>query len=642
MSRRDARALRDELAAAIDRGKFKRAVECILELEQLEPRDGSWPKRAAEVYRRIGRNRDAIAAYERAAERYAQAGFLVQAIAVCKQILQIDPQHSETLHRLTRMTEERQTGPTGVRAIGVAARSIPELTVGRNTGPIPRVDPATLVPPDRPVDMLDVPTQPPIPAPAPPSFAEFELPDSDGVPLAEPEPPFDRAEDRLAPLPSLPPLPDLPRLATGPIGPRPPPPPPPRRPTAAPPPIPTAAARSRRASPPPVSGARRRTRSTTKTPVPLEPGAPLDTVPLASVIDGAEPIRTNDGLSSGIIVIPLEDVDDVTGPIDVEEDLELAAEETVVGVDAFESAGDDDAIPTAGSSVSLAAPRALSAAARRAVTSTPLLSGLDPDVLESLVSRLDLMHLEAGQVLFREGDVGDSLFIISEGEVAVISEGPPRKELSRLLPGSFFGEVALITETPRSATIAAVARTELLVIDRDVVRELVTESPDTLRVILRFIRNRLVEKMIQTSPMFTVFEEPDRRALAEKFDFLEIEPASVLVRQGIRPDGLFVILAGKAEVQRDLGAATRSLGFLSPGEVIGEMALWGAEPALATVITRTKVLALRMPAATFREVIMTHPQVLAYVGELAEQRRRLAESPPEDSGDVVDLKLDLI
>jgi CRP-like cAMP-binding protein len=71
------------------------------------------------------------------------------------------------------------------------------------------------------------------------------------------------------------------------------------------------------------------------------------------------------------------------------------------------------------------------------------------------------------------------------------------------------------------------------------------------------------------------------------------------------------------------------------------MALWGSEPSLATVIARGKILALRMPAQTFREVIMTHPQVLAYVGDLAEARRKLIEAPT-DSGDVVDLKLDLI
>ena len=84
MARKDARGLRDEAGQAATEGKHKRALECYVELEQLEPADPNWPKRAAEIYRRLGKNREAVAAYDCAAERYAQGGFLVQSIAVSK------------------------------------------------------------------------------------------------------------------------------------------------------------------------------------------------------------------------------------------------------------------------------------------------------------------------------------------------------------------------------------------------------------------------------------------------------------------------------------------------------------------------------------------------------------------------------
>jgi len=602
MARRDARALRDEVADAIDRGKFKRAIECILELEHLEPRDAAWPKRAAEVYRRLGKSREAISAYERAVERYAQAGFLVQAIAVCKQILQIDPQHSATLRRLAEIAQERKTAPSGVASMRGVSDGVPELTYTRSTGPVPRVDPETLAR----VDMLDV----------------AELDPDDAVPdleLAEETPP--------------------PRPA------------PPRRPTPPPiPPIPTSKLRARRSSPPPAG---RHKRSSTN-PVTLEPGEPLERVALGAVMPGAEAEMSDDGLSSGIIVIPLDDLDDVTGPIPIEMLPVEASDAFDVPLDAVAEAdtGPDvdpeevslDAIPALSSSIDsdqLPAPRHLSAAARRALRATPLLSGLGFEQLEALIGRIQLVQLGPGEVLFREGDPGQTLYIVSEGEVGVFSEGPPRRELSRLLPGSFFGEVALITETPRSATIQAVGSTELLAIDRGVVRDLVHEHPDSLRVILRFIRNRLVERVIQTSPLFLQFPEIERRSLAERFDFLEIEEGTTLVRQGVRPEGLYLILAGRGDVIRELDGASRHLGGISTGEVFGEMALWSAEPSLFTVVARSKVLALRMPSATFREVIMTHPQVLAYVGDLAEERRRQVEAP-QDSGDVIDMKLDLL
>src|SRR5579871_1265483 len=99
-------------------GKHKRALVAYLELERAEPGDAQWAKRAAEAYRKLGREDDAIAAYARAADRYAQNGFLVQAIAICKLVLQIRPGHAETLRKLSTMNEEVGANPT--RAATVA------------------------------------------------------------------------------------------------------------------------------------------------------------------------------------------------------------------------------------------------------------------------------------------------------------------------------------------------------------------------------------------------------------------------------------------------------------------------------------------------------------------------------------------
>src|SRR5437764_13554992 len=102
---RDIRQLREEASEAAASGKHKRALAAYLELERLEPRDAQWSKRAAETFRRLGKENEALAAYARAADRYAQNGFLVQAIAVCKLILQIDPRNGEALSRIAAMNE---------------------------------------------------------------------------------------------------------------------------------------------------------------------------------------------------------------------------------------------------------------------------------------------------------------------------------------------------------------------------------------------------------------------------------------------------------------------------------------------------------------------------------------------------------
>src|SRR5260221_1326648 len=114
---RDGRQLRTEAAEASAAGKYKRALAAYLELETLEPRDAQWPKRAGETFRKLVRNKDAIDAFTRAADRYYASGFLVQAMAVCKLILQIDPRHSDALQRIAAMNEQIGAGPTRAGAM---------------------------------------------------------------------------------------------------------------------------------------------------------------------------------------------------------------------------------------------------------------------------------------------------------------------------------------------------------------------------------------------------------------------------------------------------------------------------------------------------------------------------------------------
>ncbi len=556
MARRDARTLRDDATRAAAEGKHKRAIECYLELEQLEPYEPNWPKRAAETYRRIDRGREAVAAYERAIERYVAGGFMVQAIAVCKIILSIDPTHDSAKRRLAAISEQQDGARSQAGALADRHQSLhglPVVDLLRASGEAPPAPP----PRARAVTLPPAVTFTPPPAPdqidldAP----EFVLPSSE----------LDVLDDR---------------------------------------------DRS--------SGS-----------ITIDRGAPLDSVDLAAVMPGAQPAYT-DGESAGIIVIPIDDGPLDGGPLDGgptdgsspsveivpmtddELDGEAGVEVEVAGEPEELSLDDLEEVPL------LAEPRPYSAAARRALSATPLFASLAPGALESLIDRLTLVDLIPGEVLFRQGDPGTALYVVVDGEVAVISEGPPRLEVSRLGPGAFFGEVALVTEQPRSATIEATAATQLLAIDRDVIAGLVAEHADVLPVILRFLRERLVDRLVRTHPLFEPFADADRRMLLSRWRFLEIEPGTTITQQGVKAQGLYALLAGRVDVLHD-GAVIAALG---PGELFGETSLLTGSPCRITVRSRPKCLALCLPAADFREIIMTHPQVLSYIGELVDERER--------------------
>jgi len=96
--------------------------------------------------------------------------------------------------------------------------------------------------------------------------------------------------------------------------------------------------------------------------------------------------------------------------------------------------------------------------------SLALFSHLSEAKLQELSRFLQELRFEAGEVIFEEGSHGDSLFLVAEGHIQIqkkLESAEGFKELARLSPGDFFGEMALIEETPRSAR--AVAQTGVLV-----------------------------------------------------------------------------------------------------------------------------------------------------------------------------------
>ncbi len=94
------------------------------------------------------------------------------------------------------------------------------------------------------------------------------------------------------------------------------------------------------------------------------------------------------------------------------------------------------------------------------------------------------MQLKASEILFREGDRGDAFYLILSGTVEVFEE-KLNKHLNTLQAGSFFGEVALMLDPPRSAAVKALENTVLFTIDRLNFQQLLQDYPQLAEVIAR-------------------------------------------------------------------------------------------------------------------------------------------------------------
>ncbi|HYX75551.1 MAG TPA: cyclic nucleotide-binding domain-containing protein, partial [Gaiellaceae bacterium] len=95
----------------------------------------------------------------------------------------------------------------------------------------------------------------------------------------------------------------------------------------------------------------------------------------------------------------------------------------------------------------------------------PIFAPLPPVTIEQLASHLSHVRVTAGEPVFRQGDHGDHFYVVAEGEVMVAPVGRPAVTLG---PGGSFGEVALLRDVPRTATVIASTDVELLALERNV------------------------------------------------------------------------------------------------------------------------------------------------------------------------------
>jgi ATP-binding cassette subfamily B protein len=113
----------------------------------------------------------------------------------------------------------------------------------------------------------------------------------------------------------------------------------------------------------------------------------------------------------------------------------------------------------------------------------PLFAHLDEDLLARFAARFVTVEVPAGRAVFEEGDLGEMLYVIVRGQVDVHRrEEDGERHVSVLEPGDFFGEIALLEEVRRTATVRARTPCLLLALDRADFRELLAEAPELRRV----------------------------------------------------------------------------------------------------------------------------------------------------------------
>ncbi len=253
------------------------------------------------------------------------------------------------------------------------------------------------------------------------------------------------------------------------------------------------------------------------------------------------------------------------------------------------------------------------------LTSNDLFKDLDESSLKVLEDELELVHLNRDEVLFKQGDSGDSMYVLIKGHLVVRMRTADGREIvvgEESEPGTSVGEMALITGQARVVTVFAASESELVKLSKEGFECLVTRQPHTLtdmaeKTSRRWRRAQLaviLANLLGDLDVATLYD------LIAQLEWCQLSHGEVLFHQGDPGDAMYIVVNGRLRIVAVLPDSTeRELDEIGAGEIVGEFALITGEPRTATVYAIRETHLVRLTQPFFTRLVVRYPQAMMQI-----------------------------
>jgi CRP-like cAMP-binding protein len=262
------------------------------------------------------------------------------------------------------------------------------------------------------------------------------------------------------------------------------------------------------------------------------------------------------------------------------------------------------------------------------VPPAPLLSALSASGARTLIGVMTAHAFAAGQVIVEAGAPADALYWLAHGTATVKRD---KTQLGELHSGAFFGEIALVGGTRRTATVTAHDDVWLLEIPARAVETAAQKHPQLAEVLAFHARQRLLANLVRTSELFKALAPGDRDHLLAKFASELVPAGTTFIHEGQPNEFLWVVVAGKCQVTGG-GSVVAELGA---GAAVGEISLVSGDPAVADVIAVEPVVVLKLAKRDFDVIAKKQPKLLAAVKQLIVAREKENRALFQDATDLI-------
>lgn len=255
------------------------------------------------------------------------------------------------------------------------------------------------------------------------------------------------------------------------------------------------------------------------------------------------------------------------------------------------------------------ATRSASARAVTPLDNIPLLSDLSAEELSDVAGTMKRHELAEEQVLFHEGDAGESLYFVNAGLLEAKAQG---SKLGVISSGQCFGEFSFLTLKPRAATVKALERSELLELSADKMRGVVQNQPRLAGVLFNMFRDRALVNVLSQSPLFEMLPSKDRARLAPRFKLVSLSKGEDAFQEGEQGGALFVVKEGSLVVKATIQGELVELATLGQYQFFGEVSFLTGVPRTATVHALEPTELLKIQEGELKDLLRHHP----YMGEV--------------------------
>ncbi len=231
--------------------------------------------------------------------------------------------------------------------------------------------------------------------------------------------------------------------------------------------------------------------------------------------------------------------------------------------------------------------------------------------LGELIENAQIETIHAGQIIFNQGDEGDNFYIVFSGNVSILYRNYEQKEikLGHKYHGDHFGETALITNSPRNASIRAEEETVLIAIDKKSFKNFIFTRSELKEYFDKFIKYTALHRFLRIYADLEGFSPEDLHRLVNLFKFENFKEGDVVFRQSSDAERFYIIESGMLKVVRWEDEEEKIINFLREGEFFGEKALVEKTGRYATVICLTDCNLFSIQSESFWNLVEKFPKI---------------------------------